>query len=538
MTALLEHPKLTAFLGGALVALSFPPRGWWSLAPIGLALVILVWSRAAVRSRALLGFVTGIGFFGTALVLVAIGGAPILVFVAQLLAAALLATLVAVMAVLTPPGRAALVGAPAAFVLVTAVKAYWPFGGLPGIGVAFGQLDGPLAVVAPLGGEFALVGAVALTGAVLAAPAVAGRTATLGLGGFLALVLLAGWLLPGTTTVGQIEVAAVQGGGVRGVDAMPADVVEERHLAAAQRLQQPVDLVLFPEGMIHTADVEGDPDVAEVAAIADRLDTVVVTGLIESLPGPFFSNDAYVYGPDGNLIGRYIKVHGVPFAEYIPGRSMLGRLIDLSLVPSDIVQGEEPGLVPTPAGDLGIVISFEVFFPRLVRDLVVEGAQIVLVPTNAASFEGGQVPSYEISAARLRAIETGRAVVQAAPTGFTALIDPDGQVRAITRLGEDVAVISRTMPLREGATPFVVWGNLPVVVLAVLALAGTWVASQRPRPAEPDQRDADEWGVPDEDVGGPGAPTGDVGGDDATIPEPRRGEESPVGVDDPGQARR
>lgn len=373
-----------------------------------------------------------------------------------------------------------MIGAPAAFVTVSTIKAYWPFGGLPGIGVAFGQLDGPLVVVAPLGGEFALVGAVALAGSALAAPFVTGsRLWRVGVPVTLVVLLLVGWLSPTGRDTGTIEVAAVQGGGVRGVDAMPSDVVEDRHLAAAERLAGPLDLVLFPEGMIHTGDPGIDVDVAAVSAIADELDAVVVTGIIESLPGPYFSNDAYVYGPDGALIARYVKTHGVPFAEYIPGRDVLGRFIDLSLVPSDIVQGTEPGLVSTPAGELGIVISFEVFFPRIVRGLVVEGAEIVLVPTNAASFEGGQVPSYEIAAARLRAVETGRAVVQAAPTGFTALIDPDGHVRAITRLGEDTAIISRSMPLREGETPFVRYGNLPVVLVALLVLVAAWLGAWR-----------------------------------------------------------
>lgn len=99
-------PLSTTFLGGALVALSFPPRGWWSLAIVGIALVTVNWADARpLRRRAKLGFVTGVGFFGTALALVGLGGAPLLVFVAEALAALLLATLIAGIAAITPPGR-------------------------------------------------------------------------------------------------------------------------------------------------------------------------------------------------------------------------------------------------------------------------------------------------------------------------------------------------------------------------------------------------------------------------------------------------
>ena len=52
------------------------------------------------------------------------------------------------------------------------------------------------------------------------------------------------------------------------------------------------------------------------------------------------------------------------------------------------------------------------------RQVVATGGQVLLVPTNAASFSNAQMPALELGAARLRAIETGRTVVQAAPTGL------------------------------------------------------------------------------------------------------------------------
>jgi len=98
------------------------------------------------------------------------------------------------------------------------------------------------------------------------------------------------------------------------------------------------------------------------------------------------------------------------------------------------------------------------------------------VPTNASSYSTSQVPSQEVAAAQLRAWETGRDVVQAAPTGYSALIDHEGRVLARSVLGRQ-QVITGTLALRDGRTVFERVGDLPFLVLAILALAASsWLA--------------------------------------------------------------
>ncbi|GAB4080727.1 hypothetical protein GCM10028783_16750 [Modestobacter muralis] len=124
-------------------------------------------------------------------------------------------------------------------------------------------------------------------------------------------------------------------------------------------------------------------------------------------------------------------MHRVPFGEYMPGRAVFERLSDVtSLVPLDAIPGRGPVLLSTPAGPLGVVISYEVFFADRTRAAVTAGAQVLLVPTNAASYTTEEVPATEVAAARMRALETDRAVLQAAPTGYTAIVVPDGDIVA------------------------------------------------------------------------------------------------------------
>src|SRR5439155_14542486 len=137
----------------------------------------------------------------------------------------------------------------------------------------------------------------------------------------------------------------------------------------------------------------------------------------------------------GSIVGRYDKVHRVPFGEYIPGRDLIAHLADLTIIPRDAIAGRGAGLVPAPPGRLGIMISYEVFFSDRARAAVRAGADVLLVPTNASSYRTSQVPTQELSAARLRAIETGRVVVQSGPTGYSGVIDDRGRVVTRTTLG-------------------------------------------------------------------------------------------------------
>jgi apolipoprotein N-acyltransferase len=162
-------------------------------------------------------------------------------------------------------------------------------------------------------------------------------------------------------------------------------------------------------------------------------------------------------------------VRRVPFGEYIPFRSIVDKVGDLSAVPADAIKGTGPGLLPTPAGRLGVLISYEVFFNDRSRKAVAAGAEVLLVPTNAASFSTSQVPTQELAAARLRALESGRWLAQAGPTGYSAVVSPDGEVLRRSRLGARQVLTAR-LHARHGRTLFDRWGDVPLAVLAGLGV--------------------------------------------------------------------
>jgi apolipoprotein N-acyltransferase len=239
---------------------------------------------------------------------------------------------------------------------------------------------------------------------------------------------------------------------------------------------------LWPESSILVTGPVADTAEADwIAALARRTGATVVAGVTESGERAF-RNAAVAWAPDGAMVDRYEKVHRVPFGEYIPARSLFERLSDTTaLVPRDAIPGRGPGLLETPAGPLGVVISYEVFFSDRARAAVTAGGQILLVPTNAASYTTEEVPATEVAAARMRAREMDRAVLQAAPTGYTAIVLPDGRVAAQGELGTP-ELLTATVPLRSGLTPYARTGDFPVLLAtALLLLIGPSLRLLRPR---------------------------------------------------------
>ena len=488
------RPALTAVLGGLVAAASVQPVGLWPLGLVGAGLLTLAWWQARSRpARAVAG-----GLWALTMLLCTTLWVIDFQAVGYVVLALLGASFFTAAGALVPTGGVwAGVGAAGAITVAESLRARVPFQGFPMGGLPQGQAGGPLAAAARLGGTTLVTLAAALVAAALAE---AVRRRPLHAGALLLVPVVAavvGVALPPGEQVGALRIAAVQGGGprgTRGVETVARDVLE-RHLAASRMIAPgTVDVVLWPENAVSLdGPTAGSPEGEELAAEARRLGAVLLVGVIEDLPDDRFRNAQVAFGPDGRLIGRYDKVHRVPFGEYAPLRDVVAKVADLSLLPRDAIAGEGPGILPGPAGQrLGVVISYEVFFGDRSRSAVRNGAQVLLVPTNAASYETSQVPDQEVAAARLRAWETGRDVVQSAPTGFSAFVTPNGAVSKRTDLGAQ-QVISGVVPLRVGLTPYVRTGDQPwlILALACLVLPGlAGLAATRPRrhldrPADP-----------------------------------------------------
>lgn len=490
-----------ALAGGVLIALSVPPAGWWPLGIAGVALLGHLLAGRRARARALIGLSGGLGLYGITLAWMSefnlVGGVLVVLLESSFLTLAALAT---------PPRRGRQAGWVGALMLQDWLRGGIPFGGVPMGGIALGQAAGPLAPAARLGGGLLVTGLVAAGAVTLetlvtaavgrprrqrARPGTGGRVRWAAAMFPIAVVALplVGQAAPSGRDVAPMRVAAVQGGGRRGVRAIHSspEAVFDAALAATRQVRPPVDLILWPEDVIALdGPVAGTTIAQEVGAVAATNQAALLAGVTEDVGADRFRNAEVVWDGTGQITGRYDKVHRVPFGEYVPGRSFVSHLVSLAVIPRDAISGTGTGEIRTQAGPVGVAISFEVYFSDRTRSAIRAGGQVLLVPTNTASYTTTQVPSSEIASAQLRAWETGRDVVMAAPTGFSAVVDRRGRLVARSHIGRP-EVLRAVVQRRTGDTPYVVWGDVPVLVTAGALMAAAWALASLDRTVNPRQ---------------------------------------------------
>jgi apolipoprotein N-acyltransferase len=108
-----------------------------------------------------------------------------------------------------------------------------------------------------------------------------------------------------------------------------------------------------------------------------------------------------------------------------------------------------------------------VFFGSRGRDAVTSGGEIIINPTNGASYTWTIVQSQQVASSKLRAVETGRWVIQVAPTGFSATVDPSGNVLERSDISEQIVLYSAPMR-RSGTTVYTRIGDAPFAIAALL----------------------------------------------------------------------
>lgn len=472
-----------AVLAGWLIALALPPWGWWPLAVAGIGLWGWLLIGLGWRARILVGGTVALSHFLVALAWVpefTLPGYPVLVLLETgfwTLASAAVAG-----------GRAAPLSLAGALTLAEAARYNSPFEGLPLGGIDLGQAGGPFLEVARLGGGYAVTLAAALLGAALAL-SVGRRPDALALApaALAVLLVVAGYVSPDGRDRGDpLRAAVIQGGGPVGFRGVDTDFREvfNRHLAATSRIKGPVDVVLWPENSL-TVDgaVVVTDQYREVLRAVNRTGAAFVVGVVEEAGPRSFWNRAYLFDPeaadpeaaDPAFVTKAIRV---PFGEYIPHRDFFARFADLSDIPTEAAPGRGPGILRSSKGKFAVSISYEVLYAERSREAVRLGAEVMLVPTNAASFRRTQVPGQELAAARLRAVETGRWLLQAAPTGYSGIVDHRGVVRQRTGISEQ-RVLEQVIPRRVGSTPFALTGPWPALLLAGALVAGAAFGARR-----------------------------------------------------------
>ncbi len=197
-----------------------------------------------------------------------------------------------------------------------------------------------------------------------------------------------------------------------------------------------------------------------------------------------FYNSAFIIGPDGNLVGRYDKIHLVPFGEYIPFQNLLTFAHKLTGRVGLFTRGTERNayLLPSQSGGshrYGVFICYEAVFADEVRQFARHGAEVFVNISDDGWYGDTSAPWQHLNMARMRAIENRRWLLRDTNSGVTAAIDPYGHVRqSIARHQTDA--LPAEFAFRNDITFYTAHGDVFAWLCAILSIGVVgWSFGQR-----------------------------------------------------------
>lgn len=493
-------PLGSSALAGLLFCVSFPPTGWWWAAIPALTLLTWVLTRPGVTLAG--GFGYGL-LFGLAFYL------PLLPWIGGLVGAvpwillslmeAAFPAMFGVFAVLV----ARLPGWPLWLACLWSMqewlKSSVPFGGFPWGVTAFSQTNGPLLMLAHWAGAPLVSFAVMLLATSLCALA-AGRRAHLAVpvACICAVLLITALSAPAVHRSAApddqpaVTVAAIQGNVPRlGLDfnsqrraVLDNHVRQTLQLAAdvkAGRAPQP-RFVIWPENSSDIDPIANADAAAQIGLAARTIGVPILVGAVVVRPeatvdNPAASNTVIVWDPATGPGERHDKQIVQPFGEYLPWRSLFSRLSSYAERAGYFVPGSGSGVVHAAGVPVGVATCWEVIFDRALRQSVRNGAQVLAVPTNNATFDQA-MSEQQLAFAKLRAVEHGRDVIVAGTTGISAAIAADGSEAARTAFFTP-AYLDVPVRLRTAQTPATGWTAAVQWLLVAAAVAAIGAAMRQ-----------------------------------------------------------
>jgi apolipoprotein N-acyltransferase len=506
-------PQLSvAIAAGLALCVSFPPFGWWylAIAAFGLLAWVLTRESTTLAGGFGYGFLFGLAFYLPLLPWIGgfVGASPWFVLCVL---ESLFPALFGLAAVAVRRRSAWPFWFAALWALLEWLKSTVPFGGFPWGVVGFSQTEGPLLAIARLGGAPLLSFAVVLTGFSLAAitfevvkwwrrtdDSQKGAPPAVVLPGVcISAVLLTtavAWPHVRQSGLGAgddpaITVAVVQGNVPRlGLEFnAQRRAVLDNHVRETLRLADDVHAGRAPQPMVviwpeNSSDIDplANPDARdEISVAATAIKAPILVGGVVAAPGyspdnPVATNSVIVWDPGTGPADRHDKKIVQPFGEYLPWRSFFRHLSSFADRAGYFVPGSGNGVVNAAGVPIGVTTCWEVIFDRAARESVQNGAQLLAVPSNNATFDEA-MSEQQLAFGRLRAVEHDRYVVVAGTTGISAIIAPDGRELANTAFFEP-AYLDMQVRLKTQLTPATRWGPVVQGLLVALGVAAVMTA--------------------------------------------------------------
>ncbi|ROQ40903.1 apolipoprotein N-acyltransferase [Frondihabitans sp. PhB188] len=493
--------------GGALLEFAFPDKNIWILAVPGTALILLALQGRSVGGSLLVGLASGGTFFFVLIDWVATYLGPVPWFALAGFEAVIFAvggiaiTLAYRWVARVWPGT---LGRTLLLPVVVAglwtgrefVAGHYPYGGFSWGRVAESQSQSPFAPLTAWLGvsglSFVLVGLAAfLLQLIVDRPLVRSTRLLVGLTAIVAVLAVPAWP---TQSAGTSTIAAVQGNSKAGFFQKHdyGDLTNAQVLATYDgvRPSDTIDMLVWPEGASDRNPTTDPYGTYIFDTLSQAYDAPIVSGVITQRGSKDY-NSSVVWN-DGAVQAQYDKRHLVPFGEYVPDRPFFMALAPslVGLLTRDLTPGTNSNVLDVGSIRAGISICFDIVDDALTRQMVDDGAKVILAQTNNADFGQTDENTQQLAIARLRAIETARPLVNVSTVGSSAVISADGATIDSIPAFRPGAMVTK-ITLGTGTTPAVFAGaaleqlvmffGLASLVLARVLLRGSGYAEAERR---------------------------------------------------------
>lgn len=182
-----------------------------------------------------------------------------------------------------------------------------------------------------------------------------------------------------------------------------------------------------------------------------------------------YFNSAYFLGQDGQELGRYDKIHLVPFGEYVPLKKLFFFVDAVSKDVSDFSPGQRYLTAQLQGHRVNAIICFEAVFPDLVRRFVRAGSELIVNLTNDGWYGDSAAPYQHLAMSRWRAVENRRYLLRATNSGISAIVDPTGMILASTPLLQQDICAGRFAFL-QGQTIYMRCGDAFAILCAIIMI--------------------------------------------------------------------
>jgi apolipoprotein N-acyltransferase len=393
-------------------------------------------------------------------------------------------------------GAMALFIAPAAWVATEYLRGYL-FGGFPWVPLGNSQVTVlPVAQLASVLGVYGLSALVAfVNGAIAYALLTSGGRRVRAIAAVVVLLAAAaGWgtwrIADGSQMRGgtPIRVGLVQGNIEQELKWRPdqARRIFTTYIAMTRDVvRRGAQFVIWPESSTPFTFEDHDEGERAMRDLAREVGVPILFGsdqeVVDPAGGPpKHYNAAFQLSPDGTTAAVYRKIHLVPFGEFVPLADWLTffpPLVQTLAGFSPFSPGDSMIMLPVGDRRASTAICYEVVYPSLVREAVLDGSELLTTITNDAWYGHSSAPFQHFAMASMRAIEHGRYMARAANTGISGVVDPYGRVLAESAIFEEVGLVQEVRFL-TGRTVYtaigdvVAFASMAIVVLALIFFRG------------------------------------------------------------------